>query len=92
MSDLIEWLEAEAQRHSQSASDKAFTSRRRSTFRHRAKKLREAANKLTRLEAENEKLRAGLKEIDSYMEHRYQSPDMQRARTLVQSIIHKSND
>ena len=47
--EQIEWLGKEAQRHSQSASDLAFTSRRRATFKHRAKKLRDAADTMGKL-------------------------------------------
>ena len=49
--DTAEWLRKEAQRHSQSAGDKAFTSRRRATFKHRAKKLRQAAAALVQKQA-----------------------------------------
>ena len=61
MSDIAEWLRKEAQRHSQCASDKAFTSRRRSTFKHRSKKLREAADALEQKDTEILNLRDAIR-------------------------------
>ena len=51
MSELIEWLNKEANRNSQLQGNKAHTSRRRSAFRHRAKMQRKAADEIERLES-----------------------------------------
>ncbi len=39
---------------------------------------------------EIERLRAALEEIDNYMEHRYQSDPMKRARNTIQGIASKA--
>ena len=67
--EQIEWLEKEAQRHSQSASDNEFTSRRRATFKHRAKELRGAAKTMEKLLAVYEAIDGLLSEssgVDGY--------------------------
>jgi len=70
MSDNItEWLRKEAQRHSQSAGDKAFTSRRRGTFKHRAKKLLEAADALEQSQGrEQQAFMAGINAVMNSMD------------------------